>query len=344
MTGSEPQPMPRVLIVDDDPGILMALKQLLTSDEGRYELLIASSPIEAISIFRKGPLAVIICDQAMPDMSGVELLTLVRQQSPTTVCIMITGMTDMKLAEEVVNQHLVHYFVTKPWDSGKMQQLLDQAIETHERRDPGEAYGEAAQLKAFEHASRAAFSLARAVDARDRYTHSHSSLVSAWSQVMGKTLGLTSDLLEEIRIGGLLHDLGKIGIPDEVLLKTGKLNDKEFHYIKMHPIIGVTITEPIDFPWTITAIVRQHHENHDGSGYPTGISGDEICLPARITHIVDAYEAMSANRVYRNSLPMEKIESEFERCSGSQFDPDLTKVFLNLLHENAFSRDTDPLS
>lgn len=346
MNGSEPQPMPRVLIVDDDPGILMALKQLLTNEEGRYELLIASSPLEAISIFREGPLAVIICDQAMPDMSGVELLTLVRQQSPTTVCIMITGMTDMKLAEEVVNQHLVHYFVTKPWNSGKMQQLVADAIATNQRRDenPGEAYGEAAQLKSYEHASRAAFSLARAVDARDRYTHSHSSLVSAWSQVMGKTLGLASDLLEEIRIGGLLHDLGKIGIPDDVLLKTSKLTDKEFRYIKMHPIIGVTITEPIDFPWNITAIVRQHHENHDGSGYPTGIAGEEICLPARITHIVDAFEAMSANRVYRSALPMEKIESEFERCSGSQFDPELTEVFLNLLHDNAFPRDADPLT
>ncbi len=160
--------------------------------------------------------------------------------------------------------------------------------------------------------------------------------MSAFGLILGQAMGLNQTDLEVIRIGGLLHDLGKIGVPDEVLLKAGALTDKEFRFIKMHPIIGVSITEPIDFPWNITAIVRQHHENHDGSGYPTGIGGDEIVLAARIIHAVDAYEAMAADRVYRKALSLEAIENEFVSCRGTQFDPEVTDVFLDLLHKDQF--------
>ncbi len=330
-TTDEPGPVPRVLVVDDDPGVLTVVQKLLAHED--FDLKIAQSPLEAISIVREGNIAVIISDHSMPNMTGVELLTLVRQQSPTTACIMMTATTDMKLAEEVVNQRLVHFFVTKPWEPGRLQQIVHQALEIHRRQtqSPEAAYGEAALLRAHEHASRAAFALARAVDARDRYTHSHSERVAGLAQKVGRAMGLDPQNLEELRIGGLLHDLGKIGIPDHVLLKPGKLTEAEFHFIKMHPIIGVTITEPIDFPWSIAAIVRQHHENHDGSGYPTGIGGSDICISARIIHVVDAYEAMSADRVYRKSRLPEWIIQEFERCRGSQFDPEVTDVFLDIL-------------
>ncbi|MBW1810343.1 MAG: response regulator [Deltaproteobacteria bacterium] len=338
-SGSADQPstaLPIVLLVDDEPMVLSILKLLLASDQ--YQIKVAHGPLEAIPIFSEGEIAVCVTDQAMPEMSGVEFLTLIRQQSPMTVCIMMTGTTDLKLAEIVVNQQLAHFFVTKPWDTSIFQNLIIKALGIYNKQkaNPQEVASETAQLQVHEHARRAAFSLARAVDARDACTHSHSIRVSAFGLIVGEAMGLNQADLEVIRIGGLLHDLGKIGVPDEVLLKTGALTEKEFRYIKMHPIIGVSITEPIDFPWNITAIVRQHHENHNGSGYPTGIGGDEIVLAARIIHAVDAYEAMAADRVYRKALPLEAIESEFVRCRGTQFDPEVTDVFLELLHNDQF--------
>ncbi len=342
LTGSPDEDSPpRVLVVDDDPNILDAIKNLL-ANEG-YEVNLAADPLEAIAVIRKGQVAVLLVDQAMPEMTGVELLTLVRQQSPTTACVMITGVTDMRLAEEVVNQRLVHFFVTKPWEAGKIQQVVRDAVEIHKRQmaDPGRAYGDRILSRVREHAHRAAFSLARAVDARDRYTHSHSARVSTWARQVGEAMGLADESLEELRLGGLLHDVGKIGVPDEVLLKPGRLTDEEYRQIKMHPIIGVTITEPIDFPWNIAAIVRQHHENFDGSGYPVGLAGDEISKPASIVHVVDAYEAMSADRVYRKAKDMDYILGEFNRCRGTQFDPEATDAFLPLLEQGAL-KEPDP--
>jgi cyclic di-GMP phosphodiesterase len=328
--------LPVVLVVDDEPLVLSILKKLLASDQ--YQVKVAQSPLEAITMFGKEEIAVCVTDQAMPDMSGVEFLTLIRQQSPMTVCVMMTGTTDLKLAEIVVNQQLAHFFVTKPWDTTIFQNLVKKALGIYNKQkaDPEKISYDASQLQVHEHARRAAFSLARAVDARDTHTHSHSIRVSAFGLILGQAMGLNETDLEVIRIGGLLHDLGKIGVPDEVLLKPSALTDKEFRYIKMHPIIGVSITEPIDFPWDITAIVRQHHENHNGSGYPTGIGGDEIVLAARIIHAVDAYEAMAADRVYRKALPFEAIENEFVRCRGTQFDPEVTDVFLDLLRKEQF--------
>jgi uncharacterized domain HDIG len=173
--------------------------------------------------------------------------------------------------------------------------------------------------------------LALAVDARDKYTHRHSENVSALAMELGRALGLDDAAIEELRIGGLLHDVGKIGVPDSILLKPDRLTDDEYKAIQAHPVIGVSIIEPISFPWNIEAIIRQHHENHDGSGYPDGIRGEDIVLSARIVHVVDAYEAMKANRVYREARSPEWIENEFIRYRGTQFDPNVDDVFLKEL-------------
>jgi putative two-component system response regulator len=291
--------------------------------------------MEAMAILRENKIAVVVSDQMMPGMSGVELLTLVRQNWPSIVSIMMTGCDDIQLAADVVNRRLIHYFVTKPWDNEKLRSLIAEAAEVYQKQvkqTEGSFKVDSGLLKELrDSAGKAAFSLARAVDARDKYTHSHSANVASFAQVVGRAMGLDDNDLDELRIGGLLHDVGKIGIPDEVLLKPSKLTDEEFRAIKMHPMIGVSILEPINFPWNIAAIVGQHHENHNGRGYPEGLSGTDIVLAARIVHVVDAYEAMAANRVYRTARDPDWIEKEFERCRGSQFDPDITDVFLEEL-------------
>jgi putative two-component system response regulator len=326
---SAPSPY-RVLIVDDDQGVLHAVRRLL--GKTGYEVLIAGSPMEAVSVMQRQEVAVVISDHMMPGMSGIELLTLVRQNWPATVGIMMTACGDIKVAADVVNNRLVNYFINKPWDSKLFITLVKEAVEVHRAlvNNPGGAFQVDATLlrNIREQASKAAFSLARAVDARDRYTHRHSENVSALSVNLGRALGLDDAAIEELRMGGLLHDVGKIGVSDNILLKPSRLTEDEYKAIKTHPVIGVSIIEPIRFPWNIEAIIRQHHENHDGSGYPDGLQGDEIFIPARVIHVVDAYEAMSSDRVYRKARPLEWIEAEIARCRGTQFDPNVIDVFL----------------
>ncbi|MBW1811899.1 MAG: HD-GYP domain-containing protein [Deltaproteobacteria bacterium] len=183
-----------------------------------------------------------------------------------------------------------------------------------------------------QYASQAALSMAEAVDAKDRHTFHHSQKVAAYALEAGRSLGVGEDALGSLYIGALLHDVGKIDILDEILLKPGKLTNLEFEVIKTHPEIGARIVEPIDFEADVVAVVRQHHENYDGSGYPDGLTGDQTSLAARITRVADAYEAMSTNRLYRKARPSEWIEAEFKRCRGSQFDPLVVDAFLKGLN------------
>jgi len=169
--------------------------------------------------------------------------------------------------------------------------------------------------------------LVEGLEARDQYTAGHSRRVSQYSVWIGERIGLTGPELERLRIGALLHDIGKIGIPDAVLLKDGRLTDEEFSTIKKHPEIGVRILERIGAFGEYLGAVGLHHENHDGSGYPKGLRGEEIPVEARIVHVADAYDAMTSNRPYRNRMPEEKVRRIIRECSGTQFDPAIVAAF-----------------
>ena len=169
------------------------------------------------------------------------------------------------------------------------------------------------------------------VEAKDTYTRGHSDRVSAFSVLIGKTVGLSEDDLKTLKIGGLFHDIGKIGVPDSILLKESKLTDDEYSEIKNHPSIGAHILSTATIFKDIIPIVKHHHEKFDGNGYPGKLKGEEIPYLARIAAIADSFDAMTSRRTYRDSLPLETVISEFEKCKGTQFDPNLTDVFLDLL-------------
>jgi len=173
-------------------------------------------------------------------------------------------------------------------------------------------------------------SMTEALDARDAYTAGHSRRVSEYSVGIARVLGLDAASTETIRIGSLLHDIGKIGIPDGILNKQGRLTDEEFAVIKLHPQIGTRILERVGRYEEYLPIVELHHENHDGTGYPHRMSGSDIPLAARIVHVADAYDAMSSNRSYRTRLPEERIRQILQECAGTQFDPAVVKAFLRL--------------
>ena len=173
------------------------------------------------------------------------------------------------------------------------------------------------------------------VEAKDSYTRGHSDRVSEYSVLIGKKLGLSDLQLRTLQIGGLFHDIGKIGVPDSILLKESKLTDNEYSEIKNHPSIGAHILSNATIFKDIIPIVKHHHERYDGKGYPSMLKGNEIPYLARITAIADSFDAMTSKRSYRDSLPLETVIDEFRKNKGTQFDPELTDIFLDIL-ENHF--------
>ena len=172
------------------------------------------------------------------------------------------------------------------------------------------------------------------VEAKDAYTRGHSDRVSAYSVLIGEALGLSEDDLKTLKIGGLFHDIGKIGIPDAILLKTDKLTDDEYSEIKNHPAIGAHILSNASIFADIIPIVKHHHERYDGKGYPARLAGEDIPYLARIVAVADTFDAMTSRRSYRQALDFDYTTNEIERCKGTQFDPTIADVFLEILRTN----------
>jgi putative nucleotidyltransferase with HDIG domain len=187
---------------------------------------------------------------------------------------------------------------------------------------------EAERLSAYVGTIRA---LALALDARDAYTAGHSERVSVLSVAMGRHLSLSARDLEVVRLGALLHDIGKIGVPDSVLMKPGKLTDAEFQAIRQHPVLGARILRSVPFLAPHIPIVELHHERPDGRGYPHGLRGDDIPLAARIVHVADAYDAITTARAYRGARPSSEALQELWRCAGTEFHADIVDALTKAL-------------
>jgi HD-GYP domain-containing protein (c-di-GMP phosphodiesterase class II) len=178
-------------------------------------------------------------------------------------------------------------------------------------------------------------SLAAAIEARDPYTVGHSARVTQYAVAIAESMELPPDSVEELRLAGLLHDLGKIGVPDSILNKAGRLSEEEYSAIKMHPALSMRIIEPLPHLGNIIPIIYHHHERYDGNGYMDGKAGEKIPLGARIIAVADSFEAMTSDRPYRKALSREEAVNEIARNSGSQFDPEVVKHFLTLLEETS---------
>jgi diguanylate cyclase (GGDEF)-like protein/putative nucleotidyltransferase with HDIG domain len=189
----------------------------------------------------------------------------------------------------------------------------------------------------------AVLALTEVLDIRDAGTASHSQTVGRYSETIARALGLSEELIERVRLAGILHDVGKIAVPDGVLNKPGPLDDDEYAQMKKHPEVGALIVDGADLK-DVASWVIAHHERPDGRGYPHGLSGDEIPLEARILAVADAYEAMTVDRVYRGALPVEKAREELRRCAGTQFDPRVVEVFLEALERNDHRLGIDELA
>jgi energy-coupling factor transport system substrate-specific component len=182
--------------------------------------------------------------------------------------------------------------------------------------------------------------MTKALFVKDRDTGEHSHRVAFYASKLGEKYGFSEDEIRNLRKAAILHDIGKIAVPDAVLNKPAKLTDEEYEIIKSHAPVGADILKGFTMIRHVQAGARYHHERYDGKGYPDGLSGEDIPLYGRIISIADAYDAMTAKRVYRNALDMDQVIGELKRCRGTQFDPDLTDLFLQLIEEGAIDPAT----
>ncbi|AGG07689.1 chemotaxis protein CheY [Dehalococcoides mccartyi] len=320
-----------VLTVDDEDTIRRLLYQKITS-EG-YKCLTASNATEAMEIVKNHDIALAILDIKMPGLSGMDILPEIRIVSPDTAVIMATAISDTDTAINCMKLGAYDY-VTKPFKLDAVIMGIERALEKRRLILENRDYQEHLELKIKDQAEKirssffnAITSLAYALEAKDSYTIGHSQRVAETSVAIAGAMELPFATVEQIRLAGLVHDIGKIGIRSACLNKAGNLTEEEYNHIKTHPSVGERILSPITEDHEILKIVRHHHEHFNGRGYPDGLKGEEIPLGARIMALADAYDAMTSLRPYRKAMTDIEAWEELKRCSGIQFDPEIVAVF-----------------
>ncbi len=324
----------RLLIVDDEEVIRRLLhRKLLT--EG-YRCQEASSADQALDELKSNPAELVILDIKMPGKSGTELLPEIKLRNPDTAVIMATAMTDASIAIQCMKKGAYDY-ITKPFDLDEVVLSVDRALEKRRLELENRDYQQHLEQKVEEQAKRirasflnAITALAYALEAKDIYTSGHSQRVTEISVAIAKELGMPQESSDNIRLAGLVHDIGKIGVRESVLNKPATLTDEEFKHVKYHCETGEHILAPVVEDEEILKVVRHHHERYDGRGYPDRLQGERIPLGARILAVADTYDAMTSERPYREAMSTEAACAEIKRCRSTQFDPEVADAFLRV--------------
>ncbi len=336
-----------ILVVDDEPLIRESLSDLLES-EG-FDCQTASTGFEAVEKLRLRPCALVIADIGMPVFNGLQLLQTITESHPDVAVMIITGIVDIETAVQSMQQGACDY-ITKPVNAervlssvGRALNLRQQRLQSAENRE-GFVCKKTVALRSVlkdlrEHQHMILEALLRALDARGHETHSHSLRVQDYAVRLAEQFGFRNGKMDGVANGALLHDIGKIGISDAILLKPGKLSPEETLEIKKHPTIGNQIVRDIKFLERAAPIILYHHERFDGSGYPARLRGEQIPLEARIFSVMDTYDAIGSNRPYREKLTPEFARQEIMRNASTQFDPFVVKEFLKIPQ-----RDWDQIS
>lgn len=342
-----PEPT-HILIVDDDRTIRDLLNEGL-SDSG-YVCDTACDGVEGLRKVQTNGFALVVSDIDMPDMDGVSLLQEIKKVRPDTEIIMLTGLVDVETAIQSMRLGACDY-LTKPFNLAEVRITVERALEKQRLLRENREYQKTLEIKV---AARTAEllgkkrevedllsrlqssyqttleALASALDTRDTETLGHSLRVAAYTVAVARRMGVGEPDLTDIYRGALLHDVGKIGVPDAILRKPGKLTPEEWVEMRRHPEIGHRILQGIKFLEGAREIVLSHQETYDGSGYPRGLKAKEIPLGARVFAVVDTLDAMTSDRPYRKALPFEAARTEILKYSGTQFDPEVVKAFLDI--------------
>lgn len=322
----------KIIAVDDEVGILESLNVFLS--KAGYTFVGVTNPLEAIEKVKNEHFDLMLLDFLMTPIHGDQVVEEIRKFNKDLYILLLTGHKDFAPPLETIKRLDIQGYCEKSNKFDQLLLLIESGIKavsqmniiknintelqnTYDKLE--KAYLETVEI------------LRLTVEAKDSYTRGHSDRVSEYSELIGKKLGLSETDLKTLKLGGLFHDIGKIGIPDAILLKTSKLSDDEYSEIKNHPAIGAHILSNATTFQDIIPIVKHHHERFDGRGYPGKLQGSEIPYLARIAAVADSFDAMNSRRSYRDSLPLETIREEIINNSGTQFDPDIAKVFIEIL-------------
>ena len=325
----------KIMAVDDEPGILDSLSVFLK--RSGYTLTGITNPIEAIELLKHEHYDLLILDFLMTPLHGNQVVEEIRKFDKDLYILLLTGHKDLAPPLDTIRKLDIQGYCEKGDKFDQLLLLIESGLKsiaqmneikrinnklsnTYERLE--NAYLESIQT------------LRYTVEAKDKYTRGHSDRVSAFSTLIGQKLGLSAEDIKTLEIGGLFHDIGKIGVPDSIIQKTDKLTDDEYSQIKNHPSIGAHILSNATIFKNIIPIVKHHHERYDGHGYPSQLKGTDIPYLARITSIADSFDAMTSKRTYRDSLPLEVVKSEFKNNKGTQFDHEITDVVLDILNKD----------
>ncbi|HEX8556519.1 MAG TPA: HD domain-containing phosphohydrolase [Pyrinomonadaceae bacterium] len=327
----------KVLIVDDDAAIREFVAELLG---GEYACTSVASAEEALACCREREYDLVLSDIVMEGMGGLDLVPRVLELAPDTAVVMISGVQTVESAIRAMRAGAFD-FVVKPFDINHFEAAVRRALEHRSlllSKRSYESHLEALVAQRAEELSRAydalegAYrttlkALTAALETRDHETHGHSERVVNFSLRLGREMGLDEGQMRSLEFGSLLHDVGKIGVPDAILRKPARLTEEEWLKMRQHPLHGGAILKGIDFLEGAARVVAQHHEKWDGSGYPLGLRGEEIDLNARIFAVADAFDAITSDRVYRRGRPYEAAAQELARCAGAHFDPRVVEAF-----------------
>ncbi len=328
-----------VLVVDDEDDIREILAETLAGLD--FEYITASDGEEAIDCLDKHHdiIDVVICDLKMPKVSGDQVIAYGTKHFPLIPIIILTGFAQLDMALDHMRLGAFDY-MTKPFRVKELLLLLKRALEMRQLQEDKISYQntlerriEAATQALHNQVVQTVSSFILAIEAKDRYTQGHSKRVAEYSALMAKKLGLSLDEQANLLYAAQLHDIGKIGISEQLLNKPRKLNMVEYETIKTHPSKGVKILEPLDFLGHLLPAVEFHHEWYDGSGYPKGLARNEIPFMARIIAVCDTFDAMTSERSYRKPLPLKIAIQEIKDGSGTQFDPEAVAAFLEIFTE-----------
>lgn len=328
----------KILIIDDELSPRESMRMVLRD---KYTVSTASGGPEGLEFMAQNPIDLVVLDIKMPGMDGIEVLGEIKKQYPDTQVILLTAYASIDSAKSAVRLGALDY-LTKPFDKDDVIEVVRRGLDKKRENDNLKIEREhllfrnrdleeevnIAREKVMMGYEGTIQALIKTIDAKDHYTYDHSENVSKLSASIGAVMGLTKDAIGKLEHAAAIHDIGKIGIEENILNKEGSLTPDEYADMKQHPEIGLSIVKSVPFLKDAFPVILHHHERFDGSGYPAGLKGTDIPLNARIVIVADAVDAMMHARPYRNSLPREKVLRELTENSGTQFDPKIVDIIL----------------
>jgi putative two-component system response regulator len=331
----------RILLVEDDVRVSGVLAEYLRSQG--YECVVARDAEEGLQQAVASPPAVAIVDVVLPQASGIDLLTALRALRADMPVLLITGHPELQSAIEALRLSAEDYLI-KPFPPSELGERLSRALQkqriaSREAEAPvGDEGAGGLSAEGWRVLVRSVEAICNALEAKDPYTNGHSQRVARLGQLLALEMGLTGREIETVRIAGALHDIGKIGVPEEVLNKPTTLTEAEWDQIKAHPGIGFRILRPLIGQPDVLAPVRHHHERMDGRGYPDGLPADEIGVASRVIALADGYDGMTSARAYRPRRDITYVVNELYRCAGTQWDEDVVEALFRTVPELAKRR------